>query len=116
MSHHHSSEMDACIQACLDCSRECLSCATGHCLESGGKHTEPRHLRLMLDCADICQTSAAFMTRHSDLHQRTCELCAEVCAACAMSCSHIDDEHIRHCAETCRRCIDACQAMTASVA
>jgi hypothetical protein len=29
-------------------------------LELGGKHTEARHFRLMLDCAQICQTTADF--------------------------------------------------------
>jgi hypothetical protein len=55
----------------------------GHCLQKGGKHAEAKHLRLLMDCAEIRQTSAHFMLRGSDLHSRTCFACAEVCVRCA---------------------------------
>jgi hypothetical protein len=31
---------------------------------------------LLLDCAEICQTAANFMLRNSELHSRTCAVCA----------------------------------------
>jgi hypothetical protein len=63
MKHEHmsmtmNSEMQTCIQACQECHNECLMHASQHCLEVGGKHVEPKHFRLMLSCAEICQTSA----------------------------------------------------------
>jgi hypothetical protein len=67
--HHISSEIQRCIQNCLDCHRVCLQMAMNHCLELGGQHTEPKHFRLMLNCAEICQTSANFMLTGSDLHK-----------------------------------------------
>jgi hypothetical protein len=33
--------MQACIKACEDCHRICLTTATRYCLEMGGKHVEP---------------------------------------------------------------------------
>jgi hypothetical protein len=33
--------MQACIKACKDCHRICLTTATRYCLERGGKHVEP---------------------------------------------------------------------------
>jgi hypothetical protein len=83
-----------------------------HCLEKGGRHAEPQHIRLLLDCAEICQTSANFMVRGSDLHAATCRACAEVCERCADDCERMaDDEMMRRCAEICRRCAASCAQM-----
>ena len=64
---HHNQEMQQCIQNCVECHRVCLETIT-HCLREGGKHAEAAHIGLMLDCAQICQTSADFMIRGSGLH------------------------------------------------
>src|SRR5205814_907065 len=64
-------EMRQCIQECQSCHSSCLETVT-HCLRKGGRHAEEGHIRLMLDCVEICQTSADFMLRGSDLHTRTC--------------------------------------------
>src|SRR5215208_6324474 len=102
---HHSghsamtSEMRQCIQECLDCHSSCLDTAR-HCLEMGGQHAAAKHVTLLLDCADICQTSANFMLRHSDRHARTCELCATVCRECEKACrSFHQDPEMQHAAE-----------------
>ncbi|MFP2896140.1 four-helix bundle copper-binding protein [Corallococcus sp. 4LFB] len=108
-------EMRECIDNCLACHRVCLeTLADG--LQRGGKHAEPRHLRLLMDCADICDTSARFMLRGSDLHSRTCFACAEVCAACADACEKMSDEGMmKACAEACRRCEESCRRMSGGV-
>ena len=60
MSHRMSStEMQHCIQNCLDCHRPCLQTAA-KCLQHGGQHAAAQHITLMLDCAQICLTSADF--------------------------------------------------------
>lgn len=104
------SQMQQCIQECLSCHQTCLSMATNHCLEAGGKHVEPHHLRTMLDCAQICQTSADFMLRSSGLHARVCGVCAEVCATCAQSCEQVGD--MQECVDACRRCEQSCRRMS----
>lgn len=63
----HQEQMKQCIEECLDCHSICLETVT-HCLEKGGRHAESNHIRLLLDCAEICQTSANYMLRHSNLH------------------------------------------------
>ena len=105
--------MEECIKNCLDCHHICLETAMNHCLETGGKHTEPAHFRLMINCAEICQTSANFMIRGSDLHTETCRACAEVCERCADDCERLaaDDPHMEKCAEACRRCAKSCAQM-----
>jgi len=59
--HPPGTEMQRCLKHCQRCHSTCLEMAATYCLEMGGKHAEPAHLRLMLDCAQICQTSADFM-------------------------------------------------------
>jgi hypothetical protein len=109
-------QMRDCIRACVDCHSVCVQTVT-HCLGMGGQHAAPEHIRLLLDCAEICQTSANFMLRDSDLHVRTCAVCAEICARCAMDCEQFgDDARMRVCADTCRSCAAKCRQMAAVAA
>lgn len=106
-----SGEMQQCIRDCLDCYSSCLQTVT-HCLGLGGRHAEQAHIRLLLDCAEICQTSAGFMSRGSDIHQRICGVCAEICQRCADDCERFtDDAQMKACAEVCRRCAGSCRQM-----
>jgi hypothetical protein len=103
--------MRACIQECQNCHNVCLE-TIHHCLEIGGDHAESNHIRLMLDCAEICQTSANFMLRMSDLHTETCGVCATVCERCAQDCERFgDDQMMQRCAEVCRSCAQSCREM-----
>ena len=106
-----SSDMQACISNCLECHRVCLE-TVAYCLEKGGRHAEARHIVLLLDCAQICATSADSMIRGSDRHRLTCGICAEVCEACAADCeSMAHDRRMKACAEVCRRCATSCREM-----
>lgn len=103
--------MRHCVQSCSDCHKICLETLT-HCLQMGGKHAEVEHIRLLLDCAEICQTSANFMLRGSHLHGRTCKVCAEICEQCAKDCEQFSDDPVMQaCAEACRRCAGSCWQM-----
>jgi hypothetical protein len=112
---HASPEMEQCIDNCTECHRVCVE-TIAHCLQMGGKHAEASHIRLLEDCAQICQTSADYMSRGSDLHGRTCAVCAEVCRRCAEDCERMgDDAQMRRCAEVCRRCAESCQHMASAM-
>jgi hypothetical protein len=111
-----SHDMQQCIQECLDCHRVCVE-TISHCLHMGGPHASAAHIRLLLDCAEICQTSANFMLRGSDMHGRTCGVCAEVCDRCAEDCDRLgDDDRMKACAESCRRCAGSCRRMAGAMA
>ena len=118
MSHQSSTaittEMQQCIDECTRCHNVCLATAS-YCLELGGKHADPAHIGLLLDCAEICQTSANFMLRSSERHGLTCRVCADICGACADSCDRMGkgDEKLAQCAEECRRCQRSCERMAA---
>ena len=109
---HMTSEMRDCIQSCLDCYSICLE-TVQHCLMMGGKHADAKHIGLLKACAKICETSASFMLTGSEFHTRTCGVCAEVCHACAESCTRMagGDETMQRCADVCRRCAESCQQM-----
>lgn len=103
--------MEECIANCLECHQTCLE-TIQYCLTQGGAHAEASHIRLLMDCAAICETSAGFMIRGSELHMRTCSVCAEVSARCADSCEAFsDDETMERCAEICRSCSESCAEM-----
>lgn len=103
--------MQACIQDCLDCYSTCLA-TLSYCVQQGGRHVAPEHMGLLMDCAEICQTSANFMLRHSLLHGYTCEVCAEICEECADECAEFTgDEQMQACADICRSCAASCRAM-----
>jgi hypothetical protein len=107
-----SSEMERCIQHCVACATACEQTIT-HCLMLGGEHASAHHIGLLMDCAEICRTSAAFMMHLSHHHHKTCEVCAEVCDACAKDCEQLahGDRTMLICAETCRKCAESCHAM-----
>ena len=109
-----SEEMLRCIELCFDCHKACVQ-TLQYCLQQGGPHAEPQHVRLMMDCAEICQTSANFMLRGSPYHPITCLACAEVCRGCEEACRAFDDdEQMRLCADACASCADHCERMAAT--
>ena len=107
-----TAEMQSCIEECLECHRLCVETAT-HCLTLGGTHASAEHIGTVLDCAELCQTSANFMLRGSPGHHQVCAVCAEACERCADSCDALagEDDLMRRCAEECRRCAESCRQM-----
>lgn len=83
MAYNTDPKKQSCIEACNRCYQTCLQDAMNRCLESGGKHVAPEHMHLMLNCAEICQTSVNFMLSNSAFSSQICKVCAEICDACA---------------------------------
>jgi hypothetical protein len=81
------------------------------CLEQGGAHAEPSHVKLMLDCAAACAACVDFTSRNSQYHAHYCRVCAEICKACGESCQQLDG--MECCVECCRMCEESCVAMVA---
>ncbi len=106
---NNQGSLKSCIELCWTCRNECNETLFNHCLEEGGKHVAPEHVRLMSDCIQICQTAADFMTRQSPMHEATCAACADICEACAKSCEAIGGEQMKRCADVCRKCSKSCR-------
>jgi hypothetical protein len=101
-------------KTCLDCHATCIA-TIAHCLERGGKHADAAHIRIMMDCAQICLTCADFMLRGSDHAHHICKECAEICRACEASCRGVADGDAMDlaCAEACKACAESCERMAA---
>lgn len=114
MPHQVEGQLQECIDRCQSCQEICLE-TVSYCLEQGGKHAAAEHIRSLIACAEICDTSARFMALGSEHHSRVCEVCAEVCEACAKHCEGFDaDEMMQRCADACRRCAESCRQMATS--
>jgi hypothetical protein len=98
-----------CVDDCLACYSTCRSMAANHCLEHGGEHVYPPHMRLMLACAELCRAAADLMLLSSPHHTRLCAVCAEACEDCAQSCEALGD--MQACVQACRRCARSCSEM-----
>lgn len=82
-----------------------------HCLQSGGECARPEHVRLLLDCAEVCQTCVNFLLRGSEVYHLISDLCAEVCERCAETSYRYGDETMTACAEMCRECAAVCRRL-----
>ena len=102
--------MRSCIDECQSCHEVCVETLT-HCLTMGGEHAEAGHIRSLIDCAQICATTADFMLRESAAHADVCDVCSDVCEECALSCDELDGEEMKRCADQCRRCAESCREM-----
>jgi hypothetical protein len=114
-----SQEALTCIRQCQDTHAICLQTlrydlnANYH--GNSGRMVESGHMRLLLDCADMCQTHADMLLRTSSFANRAGELCAEVCQACAEDCERFgEDRQSQDCATACRQAAASCRRMLAA--
>ncbi|QEI12334.1 four-helix bundle copper-binding protein [Cellvibrio japonicus] len=107
----HNAMHSDCADICSSCAETCYSTALNHCLPMGGKHVEPEHFKLMLNCAKVCETSACLQLSGSPFSAQLCKVCAEICVACANSCEAVGD--MEDCVAACRKCAESCREMAA---
>lgn len=108
---HVSAEMQECINKCTVCHEMCTK-TLQHCLRKGERHATPEQIGPLLDCAQICRTTADFMLRGSILHVVCCQACAVVCDRSADACESItSDPQMTNCAEICAICARSCREM-----
>jgi hypothetical protein len=100
-----------CVDSCLRSHAMCLETAR-YCIDQGGRHVSAAHLALLQDCAEMCQTTANSLLRHSPQHVAVCTACAQLCDACAVDClTFPDDPQMERCARTCKDCSRSCRDM-----
>jgi hypothetical protein len=105
----------ACIDACVDCAQACTACADA-CLSEDMVAELTKCIRTNLDCADICDATGRVLSRHTgydaNLTRAVLQTCAQACQSCGNECA--EHTHMRHCevcADTCRRCEQACRQL-----
>jgi hypothetical protein len=113
MSHSRQQALQAGAHHSQECESICIR-TIQHCLQTGGKHTEPNHIRLLQDCADVCESSAKHFARDSKYNGGVGNLCAQICDDCAASCDKFaNDPQMKACADACRACAAACRQAAA---
>lgn len=108
-----NSTYQSCIEACTRCAAACDHCAAS-CLNEEDVTMMARCIQLDIECSSICKTAALFMHLQSNHANAICQVCADVCTACAEECEKHDNEHCRKCASVCRECAEECMSMTAA--
>lgn len=115
-----ATKLQACIDACLECSQTCTSCADA-CLSEEMVADLRTCIGLNLDCADVCEATGRVLTRQAawnvDVVRSTLQACAAACKACGDECSQHASmhEHCKVCADSCRRCEQACNDLLAAL-
>ena len=95
----------ACRRACLDAVRRAL--------DDDGPTLDDAQIGVLLDGAEVCETTIRFRRRNSTLHPRMCAACVEICERCAELCqTFAADPVMCVCGEACRRCADVCRQLT----
>jgi hypothetical protein len=102
-------DMRSAVEVTARCGHMCLGSAVSYCLEQGGEHAGQAHMRLMLDCAEICRSTSAFMVTGSPYLRDVCAVCAEICEDCAASCERLGG--MEECVQACRECAATCRAL-----
>ena len=102
-----------CLELCENCYRVCLQTVI-HALQPHDRPFHESHLRLLMDCANICRTCADFLLSGSDFHDCGCRACARICEHCAEFCGERrDDAQMRAGEQACLRCNESCAQLAA---
>lgn len=98
--------VDACAAACNHCA--------GACLQEPDPAPMAACIALDIDCAALCQLTAATVARGGVSAKVLAKACGEVCTACAAECERHPMDHCQRCAAACTRCADACREFAAA--
>ena len=108
------------VDTLVACSQACTACADA-CLSEDMVAELRKCIRTNLDCADICDTTARVLSRHTgydaNLTRAMLQACIQACRSCGDECTaHAGHhEHCRICAEACRACEQACTELLAAI-
>ena len=111
--HATATPMIACAKACGECALACDMCAA-YCatMLAEGKREHLKVMQTCQDCAAICGTAACIMAKNGPFSDLICTACADACKRCGDACEAMkDDAMMKKCAEECRKCETACRAM-----
>jgi hypothetical protein len=104
------------VRACIEATSACYTVCTetlSYSLDGGGHLFDERHLRLLIDCCEVCQTTQNALLRSSEVGTMLAAVCVEVCEKVAENCRKVDgmDSQLMECAETCDHTADCCRRL-----
>ena len=110
-------QLAAAIDALTACSQACTACADA-CLSESAEMLPhlARCVRDDLDCADVCDTTARVLSRHTGydaaLTRAQVQAALQAAKSCGDSCGEHADVH-EHCRICAQACTEVVQALTA---
>lgn len=116
-----SGVLAATIEALVECANTCTQCADA-CLSEQEVAAMVKCIRLNLDCADVCMATSRVVSRQTEYDANVTRPLLEACIAACKSCGDECESHAEHmahcriCAESCRRCEQACGELLAAMA
>lgn len=113
-------QLAATIDVLVACSQACTACADA-CLSEPMVPELTKCIRTNLDCADICDTTARVLSRHTgydaNISRTLLQACIMACRSCGDECARHAPlhEHCRICADACRQCEQVCRELLVSM-
>ena len=102
--------LEQCRDACLTTADVCAQTAD-YCREVGGDLADEGRIAVLVECAQVCRTSADVRGRLSELTFVVGRVCAELCMRCAATLDDLAaDPRLASCADACRACAEICFA------
>lgn len=98
------------LQMLSDCTNMCESMCS-LLLSQPDVQSRTYQLRLLRDCADICNLTEKYMARNSPFIRETCNLCACICECCGNECFRFSDQASQNCGQMCINCAQMCRAV-----
>lgn len=105
-------QMQLSADHCLECFRACSE-AMAHTIDLRRQHWEHEHYRILLDCIDVCKTTAGFLIRQSDYYKDICSVCALICKETTKCCQEFgNDPFMLKAGDIASKCAKSCLALT----
>lgn len=99
------------IRMLQDCAAMC--CETWDILLNRSDVTMRKfQIKLLSDCASVCELCAKFIAENSVLIKSLCDYCAFVCEYCAKECLKHNERESQMCGQMCLNCARDCRAFT----
>lgn len=105
-----SNNNQKCIDECNRCAQACYECFAA-CLNEPDIQARKNCLAILVECANMCQMSAAHMSMGGQFAKEHCGVCALICEKCAEECSMFKDAHCTECTQICLDCAAECKKM-----
>lgn len=105
-------DLEECLEHCWQCHRLCLETAIYLLALEEEADAKQEKVRLLLSCAEICQSTANLLLLGAGVYQQACKLCADLCEQCAgLFGPDLEDRQMQLCFDACCRCAASCQKM-----
>lgn len=106
-----ANNLQDCIEACIRCAQVCNRCFK-ECLDKDNINGMKEALGILVDCAEMCYVTAAYLSNNNVYSGNVSGACAELCERCADICESYATLSCRDSVEACRLCAAECRKVS----